>query len=121
MGHAQSPAVALVLVNTAHDQEFADALGARAGQNRLPVSIELWHVDVAVAVNKAWNRINHEFSSYLYLFSYCYGVHEAPEGSKQCRRATGIPWPLCLPLQGKQTACTLFNPHPLLVLSVPSL
>jgi hypothetical protein len=48
---------------------------------------------VAVAVNKAWNRINHEFSSYLYLFSYGYGVHEAPEGSKKCHGAIGILWP----------------------------
>src|SRR5258708_6760892 len=52
MGHAQSPLVTLLLVNAAHDQELANALGTRAVHDGLTVSIELWHIDVVVAVHE---------------------------------------------------------------------
>jgi hypothetical protein len=61
--------VAVLLVKTPHDQELADPSGASPGHHRLPVSIELRHVDVTVTVNKARYLIRHDLSSYLHLFS----------------------------------------------------
>ena len=49
--HAERAPVALLLVDSAHDQHLRDAGLARPGHHLVAVGVELGHVDVAVRID----------------------------------------------------------------------
>jgi hypothetical protein len=68
-GHPQRPPVPRLLVDAPDDQHVDHASRPGPRHHRLPIGIELRHVDVAMAVDHRRCRLSHDFQSYIPAYS----------------------------------------------------